>query len=170
MRTQYGTILVAVVAFVFAATGGGEVSLESGIARVKAVSDGVCFVTSALFVTNDGTPVKAPLVEWAAMQSDDARAEGAFLRVDFSIVPETGSDIRCRAELPMPDKWDGRLWGQGNSGYAGVLPRITSYVAEGTAAVTTDLGTRGITDCGKSNSKIWPANIRRDFNWAEQRV
>ena len=144
---------------------GGEVSLEDGIARVKAVSDGVCAVTSAKLVAKDGAPVKDPLAEWAAMQADDARAQGAFLRVDFSLAPEAGSDIRCRAELPMPEKWDGRLWGQGNSGYAGALPRTTSYVAEGSAAVTTDLGTRGITDCGRSNSKTWPANVRRDFNW-----
>lgn len=164
LKLVAAAICQAVAATATAAVG-GEVSLEDRITRVKAVSDGVCSVTSASLVAKDGVPVKDPLAEWAAMQSDDVRAQGAFLRVDFSLVPEAGSDVRCRAELPMPDKWDGRLWGQGNSGYAGALPRITSYVAEGTAAVTTDLGTRSITDCGKSNSKIWPANVRRDFNW-----
>ena len=156
---------LAVCLFAASAGAGVRCSVEGGIGRVKAVSDGVCTVTSAALVSKDGTPVRDPLAEWAAMQPDDARADGAFLRVEFSLAPEAGSDIRCRAELPMPDKWDGRLWGQGNSGHAGALPRITSYVAEGTAAVTTDLGTRGITDGGKSNSKIWPANVRRDFNW-----
>ncbi len=144
---------------------GADDALEAGISRVKAVSDGICSVTSAAVVSKDGAMVKDPLVEWAAMQTDDAKAHGVFLRVDFVLVPEAGSDIRCRAELPLPGKWDGRLWGQGNSGYAGALPRISSYVAEGTAAVTTDLGTRGITDGGKSNSRVWPANVRRDSNW-----
>lgn len=162
-RLISGAVMFCLAAASAGAT--GNCGIEARIARVKAVSDGICSVSDVVLVSKDGVSAKDPLAEWAAMQSDDIRADGAFLRIDFSLAPEAGSDIRCRAELPMPEKWDGRLWGQGNSGYAGALPRITSYVAAGTAAVTTDLGTRGITDCGKSNAKIWPANVRRDFNW-----
>jgi feruloyl esterase len=104
---------------------------------------------------------------WAAVQDDEeaAHKKGMFVRVDFVLKPEAESDIRCRAELPPPEVWDGRMWGQGNSGYAGVLPSLATYTAAGTVGVTTDLGTWRITDCGKTNSKIWPKNIRCDYDW-----
>ena len=141
------------------------VGMDERLARVKAVGDGVCRIDGVAVVTRADPEGEDPLAQWAAMQKDDSKAEGAFVRVDFSIVPEAGSDIRCRAELPLPGKWDGRMWGLGNGGYAGRLPSIAPYVAAGTAAVTTDLGTSAITDGGKSNSKIWPKNVQRDYNW-----
>ena len=163
-----GNICLAVcfslVAAAFAAVA-ETAGLGDRLDRVKAVADGICRIDNAVMVTRADPEGKDPLAQWAAMQKDDSRAEGAFVRVDFSLVPEAGSDIRCRAALPLPGKWDGRMWGQGNSGHAGCLPGITPYVAAGTAAVTTDLGTGAITDGGKSNSKIWPKNVQRDYNW-----
>jgi len=139
--------------------------MSASFGRVRAVADGVCSIRSVKHLSRDDPEGKNPLAEWAAVEKDDVKVRGSFVRVDFDLVPEPGSDIRCRAELPLPGKWDGRLWGQGNSGHAGFLPRIAKYVAAGTAAVTTDLGTSGITNGGKTNSKIWPKNIQRDFNW-----
>ena len=163
-----GNICIA-VCFSLAAAAFAAVAETAGLGdrldRVKAVADGICRIDNAVMVTRADPEGKDPLAQWAAMQKDDSRAEGAFVRVDFSLVPEAGSDIRCRAALPLPGKWDGRMWGQGNSGHAGCLPGITPYVAAGTAAVTTDLGTGAITDGGKSNSKIWPKNVQRDYNW-----
>ena len=143
----------------------GEEGRDAGISRVKAVSDGVCTVTKTAILPRTDPEGKNPLADWAAMQPENVKSGDAFVRVDFTLVPEPGSDIRCRADLPLPEKWDGRLWGQGNSGHAGVLPHLAAYVAAGTAAVTTDLGTRAITNGGRTNSKVWPRNIQRDFNW-----
>lgn len=135
--------------------------------KVKAVSDGICFVTNVVVLKRGAGKVVDPLAMWAAIQEDEAAAhkKGMFVRVDFVLKPEAGSDIRCRAELPPPEVWDGRMWGQGNSGHAGVLPSLATYTAAGTAGVTTDLGTWMITDYGKTNSKVWPENVRRDFEW-----
>lgn len=141
--------------------------IASRIVRVKGVTDAVCSVTNAALLKRsaDGKSVD-PLAMWTAIQDDGgAKCADAFVRVDFILSPESGSDIRCRAELPLPDKWNGRLWGKGNSGYAGALPSLSDLMASGSAAVTTDLGTWKITDFGRNNSKVWPANVQRDFNW-----
>ncbi len=44
---------------------------------------------------------------------------GNALRVAFTLAPTPASFIRCELGLPAPDKWDGRLWGFGNGGWAG---------------------------------------------------
>ena len=58
------------------------------------------------------------------------------------------------------------MWGQGNSGRAGSIRSLKGYVATGTAAVTTDLGTSSVVTKGAPATDIlWPAAIRRDFHW-----
>ena len=142
-------------------------TFEDRFARVRNISDDICSVTNVVLLERGKKKEHNPLSMWAAIQDDEqaAHRKGIFIRVDFVLKPEAGSDIRCRAELPPPNVWDGRMWGQGNSGHAGALPSLTTYTAVGTAAVTTDLGTWKITDFGKTNSKIWPLNIRHDYDW-----
>ena len=95
---------------------------------------------------------------WRAEAKENIKLKDAFVRVDFALSPEKGSDIKCRAELPLPEKWDGRLWGQGNSGRAGFLPSLKGYVADGTAGVTTDLGTSSVAAKGAlATDNVWPA-------------
>ena len=151
---------------ILALSGFGD-DLEVRFKRVKGVSDAICFVTNAVLIERGSKKTPNPLAMWAAIQEEEkANAKkGFFVRVDFVLKPEEGSDIRCRAELPPPKLWDGRMWGQGNSGHGGALPSLTAYTAAGTAGVATDLGTWKITDCGKTNSKIWPESVRRDFEW-----
>ena len=63
---------------------------------------------------------------------------GSALRVAFTLAPTPASFIRCELGLPAPDKWDGRLWGFGNGGWAGAV----SFHFNGTSAcVHSDLGT-----------------------------
>ena len=109
------------------------------IARVRQVGDGVCTVGEIV--------------------------TGTVRRVDFRLSPEPGSDIRCRIELPPAARWDGRMWGVGNSGWAGSFLPISQFSAWGTAVVTTDLGTAAYTENGKSNEKVWPDCVRRDYDW-----
>ena len=164
---KFNAIAVAALAAfnaLAAPSSGAEIS--NRLERVKAVADGVCTVTSVQLLSKADPDGKDPLAMWRAEASESVVVTGAFVRIDFTLVPEKGSDIRCRADLPLPERWDGRLWGQGNSGRAGSLPSLKSYVSVDTAAVTTDLGT---TAAGKKTyldkSIPWPAGVLRDFHW-----
>ena len=62
-------------------------------------------------------------------------------RICYTLTPGKESHILC--ELWMPDNWNGRLWGVGNGGIAGNLRTVNfdSYMRDGDAVVTTDMGT-----------------------------
>ena len=83
---------------------------------------------------------------------------GGTLRVSFVLRPSPISFIRCELSLADPGKWDGRLWGYGNGGWAGKLscPWTTT-----SAAVTTDMGTSRYA-IGTNPIDV---EIRRDFGW-----
>ena len=140
---------------------------EARRARVKAVKDNVMTSITVTFHTKADPEGKDPLAMWRAEAKETVKLKDAFVRVDFTLSPEKGSDIKCRAELPLPEKWDGRMWGQGNSGRAGSIRSLKGYVAAGTAAVTTDLGTSSVVKKGDNSPTdiLWPAPIRRDFHW-----
>ena len=114
---------------------------DAEFARIRAVADATCAVTEVSLRLKSDPKGKDPLEAWRAEAKEDVSATDAFVRVEFTLAPERGSDIKCRAVLPLPGRWDGRFWGQGNSGRAGSLPDLDAYVAMGTAAATTDLGT-----------------------------
>ncbi len=83
---------------------------------------------------------------------------GNALRVAFTLAPTPASFIRCELGLPAPDKWDGRLWGFGNGGWAGAV----SFHFNGTSAcVHSDLGT------SRSPFAETPTDreILRDYAW-----
>ena len=164
LRFVSALLLVGLLASVaFAAPIGVDVS--NRIERVKSVADGVCTITAAQFLAKADPDGKDPLAMWRAEAKESVAVTDAFVRIDFTLVPEKGSDIKCRVELPLPGKWDGRLWGQGNSGRAGSLPSLKSYIAVDTAAVTTDLGTKAVGERYLDKSIPWPAGVRRDFHW-----
>jgi hypothetical protein len=93
---------------VLAAEAGIDVTLFN---KVKAVSDGICSVTNVAVLKRGAAKAADPLAMWAAIQEDEeaAHKKGMFVRVDFVLKPELGSDILCRAELPPPEVWDGRM-------------------------------------------------------------
>ena len=156
LLTATAAMLCSVAAF--AAEG-----LEPRIARVMALKCGEVSSLKATLHTKADPEGKDPLAIWRAEAKEKVELKDAFIRVDFTLVPEKGSDIKCRAELPLPEKWDGRMWGQGNSGRAGSLHSLNGYVASGTAAVTTDLGTSAFAKGGKHVP--WSACVLRDFHW-----
>ena len=133
-----------VVLMVAAVAGCAAISQESRqdrLARVKAVADDVCSVTNIVTLGTSGV-----------------------VRVDFVLKAEPGSDIRCRAELPPPERWDGRFWGVGNSSLGGSIPKLHAYTAMDAAAVTTDIGTWAMV-AGKRDFDTWPLAVRRDYSW-----
>ena len=158
-------IATFIVGCCFAAAWAAD-DLEARFARVKAVKDEVVTSLKVTFHTKDVPEGKDPLAMWRAEAKENVKLKDAFVHVDFSLSPEKGSDIKCRAELPLPEKWDGRMWGQGNSGRAGSIRSLKGYVAAGTAAVTTDLGTSSVVNKSeRSVDIVWPAAILRDFHW-----
>ena len=144
-----------------------EDGLDARMARVKAVKDDIVKSIDVTFRSKDDPEGKDPLAMWRAEAKESVVLKDAFVRVDFTLSPEKGSDIKCRAELPLPKRWDGRMWAQGNSGRAGSIRSLKGYIAAGTAAVTTDLGTSSVVKKGDSSPTdiLWPAPILRDFHW-----
>ena len=114
---------------------------DAGIARVKAVADAKCSITNVAAIGTSGV-----------------------MRVDFVLVSGPGSDIRCRLELPSPERWNGHFWGVGNSGLAGVIPKVETYSAAGAAVATTDLGTRQALRVTR-NRRAWPLVVQHDYSW-----
>ena len=114
---------------------------DGGIARIKGVADEKCSITNVAEIGTSGV-----------------------LRVDFVLVSGPGSDIRCRLELPKPERWNGRFWGIGNSGLAGKLPPIPTYSTPDSAAVTTDLGTCRALAVTKDR-RAWPLVVQHDYSW-----
>jgi feruloyl esterase len=158
----------AVVAVLFAADAAAAdaVALAKSFDDVRAVSDGVCRITSVSLRLKGDPEGKDPLEMWRAEAKENVTVTDAFVRVDFTLVPEKGSDIKCRAALPLPEKWNGRLWGEGNSGRAGSIPKaVDSYIAGNSAAVTTDLGTTAAGPKFLDKSIPWPDGVLRDFHW-----
>lgn len=80
------------------------------------------------------------------------------LRVGFILRPTPVSHIRCELRLADPEKWDGRFWGCGAGGWAGLVGCPSSPT---TATLACDLGT------SRSPIEINPADIEicRDFGW-----
>ena len=147
--------LIMIACAVAATAGMAADDLEARFARVKAVKDEVVTSLKVTFHTKADPEGKDPLAMWRAEAKENVKLKDAFVRVDFALSPEKGSDIKCRAELPLPEKWDGRMWGQGNSGRAGFIRSLQGYVAAGTAAVTTDLGTSSVVTKGAPPTKRW---------------
>ncbi len=124
------------------AAGCAATAQETHADRLARVADGVvCSVTNVATLGTSGV-----------------------VRVDFVLRAEPESDIRCRAELPPPERWNGRLWGVGNSSLGGSIPNLRAYTAMGAAALTTDIGTRAMV-AGKRDVEIWPIAVRRDYSW-----
>ena len=165
--SAFGAALVAFCALACEAlAAASEVgTLETAFSRVRAVGDGICSVTDVSLRRKSDPKRADPLEMWRAEAKESVSVTGAFVRVDFTLVPEKGSDIKCCAVLSLPERWDGRLWGQGNSGRAGSLPELDSYVAMDTAAVTTDLGTPAAGPKYLDKSRPWPDCVLRDFHW-----
>ena len=134
---QLCLILAALCAV--ATTGTGS---AADIAAVKAVADGICTITACGVKTN------------------------GIAFVDYVLRPEAESDIRCRLELPPPEKWNGEFWGTGNSSFGGTMPGMSDLpVRLGAASVTTDMGTSRYCDYGDLKDKPVPKAVLRDFYW-----
>ena len=88
--------------------------------------------------------------------------KGVF--VDFTLVPEAGSDIRCRIEMPSAERWTGELWGIGSSSQGGFIGKLTGYSDGGHAVATTDLGTFRY-EKGDLRGKTWPDAVFKDYSW-----
>jgi len=158
--------LFLAVALAFLAPTWAANTIPERLERVKALADEVLSIGKTGFHAKEDATGKDPLWMFRAIAEDDIPVpSNGFVRIDFTLKPEAGSFIRCRAELPLPEKWNGTFWGRGNSGYAGAIPRLRGFAAYGDAVVTTDLGTSRLTNGGKCPPDRWTDAARRDFDW-----
>ena len=97
--------MAVAVLFAASAQSADRASLEAAFAKVRAVADDICTVTSVQLLSKADPEGKDPLAMWRAEAKDRVTVTSAFVRIDFTLVPEKGSDIRCRADLPLPERW-----------------------------------------------------------------
>ena len=109
-------------------------------ASLRGVGDKVCRVDAVGEIANGGT------------------------FVDYSLRPETDSEIRCRIELPAAGRWTGELLGVGSSSQGGYIGELTQFSGEGLAVATTDLGTTEY-EKGSRRGKPWPEAVFKDYSW-----
>ena len=108
--------------------------VAAGIARLRALA-----LDAAEIVETDWAPRKG-------------------LRVACELRPTDRSFIRTEVTLPDPARWNGRLWGHGNGGWAG---GVTAPWGDDAAHVNTDLGT---SRSRRDQNPVDP-EILRDFGW-----
>lgn len=87
----------------------------------------------------------------------------ASLEFDFVLRAAPGSEIRCRMNLPPADRWNGRLYGLGNEGYAGDVE--SHPMSEGPAIVHCDLGMGRATDRRAHAPSALNDEEWKDFGW-----
>lgn len=77
--------------------------------------------------------------------------------VKLVLNPAEGSNINVEIWLPNADKWNNRMLGLGNGGSAGRIGpgSLVWPMADGYAAVTTDMGTAPNADSGVGNKEVW---------------
>lgn len=161
MRMEFRMFLAAALAL--CAGTAAFADLDARMKRVMALKGGIVSSMKVTYHAKSEPEGVDPLAAWRADAKENVKLDDAFVRVDFTLVPEEGCLIKCRAQLPLPGKWDGRMWGQGNSGRAGSLPDLNAYTAVSTAAVTTDLGTSEV--IRSSRYSCWPDYVLKDFHW-----
>ena len=89
-------------------------------------------------------------------------SESGWTRIGYVLRPTTSSYIRCELALPEPAKWDGRLWGHGNGGWAGRVLCLRGMDGDHSAHVQCDLGT---SKWQKKGIGPVPKEVVDDFIW-----
>ena len=100
-------------------------------------------------------------VAFADAQIVARERDSGWTRIGYVLRPTTSSYIRCELALPDPEKWDGRLWGHGNGGWAGRVLCLRGMDGDSSAHVQCDLGT----SLWQTNACPAPREVVDDFLW-----
>jgi hypothetical protein len=127
-----------------------------------AIKDGS--VTSATMVTPAAAPAGAAA---APAGQGQAAAKQAYCRVQVTLKPEPGSNIKIEVWLPDKANWNGKFLGTGNGGSAGKISAaaLIAGVDRGYAVANTDMGSssgKGGLDFGFG---IGRPDLQKDFNY-----
>lgn len=125
--------------------------------------DSVTIISAAAQAANSVVPPSGLMSMSGGTSGPVGNGLPAFCRVVGSIKPEAGSDIGFEAWLP--NVWNGRFYGGGVGGFAGLIDNIAlaSAVKGGFAGMATDTGHRGTMD-DSAWAEGHPEKVR-DYGW-----
>lgn len=145
---------VALAAIGLLSIGGGAASQGS---TVKA---GDCDGLKS-FAVKDGQVTAAARVRPAT------DATQAYCRVQITVKPEPGSNIRIEVWLPEAGRWNGKFLGTGNGGAAGSISAaaLAGGVARGYAVANTDMGSSNGKGGLNFGFAIGRPELQKDFSY-----
>ena len=112
--------------------------------RAQAATAPDCAALARLELPAASVLSAAPHLEssWTLPSGRKVATPRPFCRVVVSARPSADSDIRIEIWLPAEPHWNRRIWGVGNSTWAGYIPyrALATQVTGGYAAVGTDTG------------------------------
>lgn len=121
-------------------------------------------VTSATLVKPEPAPAAAP---GAAPPAGEVRAKLAYCRVQITLKPEPGSNIKIEVWLPEKANWNGKFLGTGNGGAAGKISvsALAAGVNRGYAVANTDMGSSSGKGGLNFDFGIGRPDLQKDFNY-----
>lgn len=112
-------------------------------------------------------PVKDGKVTAAAMVRPATANAVPYCRVQMTLKPEPGSNIRIEVWLPEAGRWNGRFLGTGNGGAAGSIQTaaLTAGVARGYATANTDMGSSNGAGGLNFGFAVGRPDLQKDFSY-----
>ena len=155
-----GAIILAATSMATAQTSPAATPGDCASLTGMAIKDGS--VTAAAMVT----PTAAPAGPGQAEQAQ-AAAKPAYCRVQVTLKPEPGSNIKIEVWLPEKANWNGKFLGTGNGGAAGKISTsaLIAGVERGYAVANTDMGSSSGKGGLNFGFGIGRPDLQKDFNY-----
>jgi feruloyl esterase len=163
-RVMTGSVAAGVIALsatsLMATAQTPQAATPSDCANLTALAIPEGSVTSATMVTPEPPPA-------GGVSSGAAVANKAYCRVQITLKPEPGSNIRIEVWLPDKAKWNGKFLGTGNGGSAGsiVTSALIAGVNRGYAVANTDMGSSSGKGGLNFGFGIGRPDLQKDFNY-----
>ena len=116
-----------------------------------------------------GVSVRGGQVASAAMAQTGGgtASQTPYCRVQLTLKPEPGSNIRVELWLPEPGRWNGKFLGTGNGGAAGSIQTaaLAAGLARGYAVANTDMGSSSGQGGLNFGFGIGRPDLQKDFSY-----
>jgi hypothetical protein len=138
----------------------------AGAQKSGAVTPGDCGSLTSMSIP-DGSVTSATMVQPGAAGGRGPAPTIPYCRVQMTLKPEPGSNIKVELWLPSQAAWNGKFLGTGNGGSAGVIstPALVAGLAKGYAVANTDMGSSGGRGGLNFGFGIGRPDWQKDFNY-----